>query len=706
MVFKKNRSTFNLLLVNSLPQMKCIICYFFMLYSLVCFSQQQKIDSLEIELTKNEAPNIEKLEILNQLAAAYNPSNPEKGLQFANEAISLAKSLPLKDKEALAYKNKAIHLIALSKDSLAIVAYNEAIKIQNTRKAWNQVARIKYNKGLIYFGQSNYQKANELNYKALAIFEKEKDSFLMAVVLNSIGINQMYQSQYPEAIDTYLKASKIHDQTNTTNTDRHAGILSNIGLLYSRLQKYEEALKYYNKSLEINKKLDAKIGTANALTNIGNLYDDLKQPEKAIAYYKESLAIMQSINNKYGIASALTNTGIAYITLKSYEKALTYLNQTKVLFQELDNTNSLAIVYESIGTAYLESGAFLKAKSNFESAFMYSKKTQSIERQASVLENLALVNAKLKNYKTAYNNQTEAKKLKDRFMSSEKKEEIAKLEAKYEYEKKEAALTAVHDKKQAIQEAEIARHKFIKNTSIYAGSSLAIGLIIGFILYKKKQEAIATTKETAFNLKVSNTELKALRAQMNPHFIFNSLNSINAYIAKNDMENASNYLTKFSKLMRETLEKSTQKEITLNEDISILKTYLDIENKRANNSFTYTINVDENIDPENTLIPPMILQPFVENSIIHGLRNSTKNGEIAINYIQKEGMIICSVEDNGIGREASAKTNNSKHSLGMSITKSRIEIINKIKNTNGNFQIIDKPNGTKIEIKLPLTLAF
>jgi len=291
-------------------------------------------------------------------------------------------------------------------------------------------------------------------------------------------------------------------------------------------------------------------------------------------------------------------------------------------------------------------------------------------------------------------------------MSSEKKEEIAKLEAKYEYEKKEATLTAVHDKKQALQEAEITRHKFIKNTSIYAGSSLAIGLIIGFILYKKKQEAIAITKETAFNLKVSNTELKALRAQMNPHFIFNSLNSINAYITKNDMENASNYLTKFSKLMRETLEKSTQKEITLNEDISILRTYLDIENKRANNSFTYTINVDEDIDPENTLIPPMILQPFVENSIIHGLRNNVQNGEIAIHYTQKEGMLICSVEDNGIGRKASAKTGKNKHSLGMSITKSRIEIINKIKNTNGNLHIIDKPNGTKIEVKLPLTLAF
>ncbi|MBU2938840.1 tetratricopeptide repeat protein [Lacinutrix sp. C3R15] len=696
--------------------MKSSVYYMLMVCSIFCYAQEQKIDALEMDFNTIKVVSSEKLQIANQLSSLLQQTNPEKALKFSNQAISLAKTLQLKDKEAIAYKNKALNLVALSKDSLAIEAYNRAIAIQTERKDWNQVARINYNKGLIYFGQSDYIKANAQNVKALDVFKKEKDSFLMAVVLNSIGINQMYQSLYPEAIDSYLKASKIHEQTNTTNTDRYAGILTNIGLLYYRLEKNKEALKYFNKSLETNKKLNSKIGIANALTNIGNVYDDIKQPEKAINYYKESLAIMQSIHNKYGIASALTNTGIAYINLKEYDKALTYLKDTKVLFEELDNSNNLAIVYQSIGTAYFKSALqsenkkenYLKAKNNFENALKYSKKTQSIERQASALEKLGQVNAKLNNYKIAYTNQTEAKKLKDSFMSSEKKEEIAKLEAKYEYEKKEATLTAIHEKQQTLKEAEVSRYKFIKNTSMFVGSTLAIGLTIGFMLYKKKQEANAIAKETAFNLKVSNTELKALRAQMNPHFIFNSLNSIQSYIAKNDIENATNYLTKFSKLMRETLEKSTQKEITLTEDISILKTYLDIENKRANNSFTYNINIDETIDAENTLIPPMILQPFVENSIIHGLRKSTERGKICINYTKEKDMLICSVEDNGIGRAASAANtpNTNKHSLGMRITKSRIEIINKIKDTKGNLHIIDKPNGTKVEVKLPLTLAF
>jgi LytS/YehU family sensor histidine kinase len=160
--------------------------------------------------------------------------------------------------------------------------------------------------------------------------------------------------------------------------------------------------------------------------------------------------------------------------------------------------------------------------------------------------------------------------------------------------------------------------------------------------------------------------------------------------------------------MRETLEKSIEKEIPLHEDIQILKTYMDIENKRSNDSFKYTITVNEPIDPENTLTPPMILQPFVENSIIHGLRDVKKDGHIHISYKKEGNMLICIVEDNGIGREKSSesKIQTNKRSLGMSITKSRIEILNKIKNTKGNINIVDKHNGTKVELKLPLTLAY
>lgn len=693
--------------------MKYFSCLILFCISYLSFPQQQKIDSLTIELERHKNPTIDRLEIINLLAYHYHLSDPEIGLIQSNEAITLAKALNLKSEEAVAYKNKARNLNALSRDSLAILTYDKAEKIQTELKNWDEVARITYNKGLLYFGQSKYEESDKCNYKAYEIFEREKDSFLMAVVLNSIGISQMYSSLYPEAIDAYLKASSIYEKINKANSSRHAEVLTNIGILYARLKKYDLALEYYNKSLNINKALNLDYAVANLQINIGNLYDSIEQPEKAITYYESALDIMKLTKNQYGIASAHSNIGISYNNLHDYENALVELRHAQTLFEELNNSHSLSIVHESIGQALLEnpkrtSKQLIEAKSNFEKALNFAKISNSINREASALEQLAIVNSILNDYKTAYFNQKVAEKLKDSFLSTNKKEEIVRKEEYYKYKKKAANLNAIHLKEQTNKEAEIAQQKFIKNTSIVGGSSLICASLIGFMLYRRKQEANAKAKEASFNLKVSDTELKALRAQMNPHFIFNSLNSINDYIAKNDTENATNYLTKFSKLMRETLEKSTQKEITINEDINILKTYMDIENKRSNHNFKYTINIDNAIDPENTLIPPMILQPFVENSIIHGLSSIKTDGHITISFEKHSDMLVCYVEDNGIGRAQSSKltTKSDKRSLGMSITKSRIDILNKQKNTKGDVTIIDKTNGTKIEVKLPLTLAF
>ena len=133
---------------------------------------------------------------------------------------------------------------------------------------------------------------------------------------------------------------------------------------------------------------------------------------------------------------------------------------------------------------------------------------------------------------------------------------------------------------------------------------------------------------------------------------------------------------------------------------------MDIERKRFNNKFNYTIDVDSGLDAEDILVPPMILQPFIENSIIHGLSQKDNLGDISISFKKNNNMLICSVDDNGVGRTHSKNNNSNKKSMGMAITKSRIEIINKVKNTSGDVKIIDKTNGTKIEVSLPMQLTY
>jgi sensor histidine kinase YesM len=183
----------------------------------------------------------------------------------------------------------------------------------------------------------------------------------------------------------------------------------------------------------------------------------------------------------------------------------------------------------------------------------------------------------------------------DSVLSEEKKVELTRKDMQFKLEKQET-----------IANAEIKRQSFIKNTAIAGGGILFLATIFGYILYKKKRDALEEKKIADFNTKVAETELKALRSQMNPHFIFNSLNSISDYMAKHNIDIANDYLIKFSKLTRSILENSEKKWISLKDDLELTELYIQMESLRLKNKFSYDIKVDKAIVIENTLIPPLI----------------------------------------------------------------------------------------------------
>jgi sensor histidine kinase YesM len=221
-------------------------------------------------------------------------------------------------------------------------------------------------------------------------------------------------------------------------------------------------------------------------------------------------------------------------------------------------------------------------------------------------------------------------------------------------------------------------------------------------LLKRKRDAVQKQKETALNLKVSETEMKALRSQMNPHFIFNALQSIQTFLMNHKPEEANVYLLKFSKLMRLVLENSEYPEVPVKEDVQALELYMQLESIRLRHPFTYQINIDSTIDPESDTILPLILQPFVENAIWHGLQYKPVAGHIDISLSKKGNILYASVTDNGVGRTA-------KHeSLGIKLTQDRLNTLNETRHVDANFTITDlfdeqqQPAGTKVELSLPL----
>lgn len=666
-------------------------------------AQQKEIDSLNHLLQIHKTTDANRLHLLNSLAYYYATVNVEKGLELSSEAIAIAERLNDKPQLGRAYINKANNYITAGKDSLALNLLHKVLEFPNADK--NSNGEVLYGIAKIHQNWSQYDTAINFYQQAYPIFEAKKDYLNVAKVLNGMGICYMYSSNYTKALETYIQALHYYEIDEQTHTLGYANVLSNIGLIYGRMEyKLQFSLEYYERALRIYEQNDYKLGIANTLSNMANVYDNLNEPLKAIDLQKQAYNIFEAIGNKPGMVSALTNIGIAYTSVPDYQQTIHYLQQTLPIYKEMGNINNLGIVEYYMGEAFMEmpiSQANLsKAEQHLNQAVILGKETNNMQTQADSYNLLSKLYSKKSDFKRALEYKELAIALKDSLNSQDLKDEITRLEVKYEYEKQANLDKAENEKKQALAQAEVERHKLIRNGSILGGVVLISGILLGFGMYWRKRQA-------EFNAKVSDTELKALRAQMNPHFIFNSLNSINDFISKNDVESASNYLTKFAKIMRQTLENSMQNDIPLEEDLKMLELYLQVESMRLNNKFTYAINIENSIDLENTLVPPLILQPFIENSIWHGLSNKASDGHIDISIKKEDNMLVCTVDDNGVGRTLKPEVDSTGNkSLGIRITKSRIDILNKKKHANGSLKMIDKEQGVRVEVKLPLQVAF
>ncbi len=251
---------------------------------------------------------------------------------------------------------------------------------------------------------------------------------------------------------------------------------------------------------------------------------------------------------------------------------------------------------------------------------------------------------------------------------------------------------------------------------MYAVSIFHYNKQIESFLYEKeleeKNKIIEVSLTEKFERQIAEIEMTALRAQMNPHFIFNALNSIKLYVVSNEPKTAALYLTKFSKLIRSILNNSQSKLVSLEAELTALELYIQMEQFRFNFKFDYEIKVDADVDKEFTEIPPMLLQPYVENAIWHGLMHKHDGkGELCIHIKIKDGNLEFIIEDNGIGRAKSmtlkTKTKTKHESVGMKITADRLAIANRLYGTEGQVDVIDKKNekgkslGTKVVFFLP-----
>ncbi|UZD23565.1 tetratricopeptide repeat-containing sensor histidine kinase [Algoriphagus halophytocola] len=511
------------------------------------------------------------------------------------------------------------------------------------------------------------------------------------VAYERLGLIYQYSYSNPfKALDYYYTALAIAEQNSKLEAFQWS-IKGNIATIYYEQEEYQKALSLFEEVAT-----NSQSSALTASLNIANIYGALDQNDSAIYYFKKALDYDQLKSNPLQLANLYSNLSLIYVQNDQPEEGVKMAEKSLNLVDSLEIDFVKPTAYANAAMAFLGVGDLDKAEILAKESLQLSENQGNIFLQKSAWGTLSDVFAAKSDFEGSLKAYKRFSVLKDSLNNQNRRVAVSRKQMAFDFDKERA---------QAL--AELEREKIVRKYSLILANLIVLILLCGVYFYKKRRDALAEKNEAEFRALVSETELKALRAQMNPHFIFNSLNSIGDYILKNDLDDAQDYLSSFGKLMRLVLENSVQKEISLSDDVAFLELYLQVENKRQPAKFNYTIHLAENLEAQNILVPPMLLQPFVENCIWHAFPGREENGEININYQKLGDFLHCKVEDNGIGRKVTS-LGLGKKSKGISITESRIRILNEQSGLEGKLQITDKPEGagTIIEIIIPLNLAY
>jgi len=640
------------------------------------------IDSLQKDISKSKN-GTSKIETLYNLAVTIAPNDSAAALHYANECILLSKKIKWQKGIALSHLAYAKTFYEVSEYAISLKhcdsAYSIFKKLNDVENEGNAL-RATAN---AYDRLGNITKSLEFNYSALHAFEAINNKAGIGRSYNGLGTEYYKLLDYAKAIENYKKALIIFRQLN----DKYftASAIDNMASVFLDEGKYDSANVYNLQAIKIFEEINHLPAMARIYGNRGNLLTKMHDAKSAYDYYMlatnidEKLGIKRELGGNYGCMGELCLI-IAKDSLNQYILPDEFKTSKENLLKKSKYylTKALPII---------------KSANDIDWAMYYSKVASETEER-------------LGNYKAALALHKDYTLYRDSIFNDENKKKIAALETERLTEVKNKEIQLLNQQR-AFDASEVKRQTLIRNIIVAAVIIIAVLSFIFIRAYNKR-------KKSAFDQQVSEVEMKALRAQMNPHFIFNSLQSINKYVIENDKENASGYLSKFASLMRLILENSREQEVPLEKDLQALELYMQLEALRFKNKFAYSIETDPAINKENTLIPPMLLQPFVENAIVHGF-NQTGNGMIKVVVHKENDMMKCIIEDNGSGRlntGGDIDENKKRKSLGLKIITERLDIINQLKHVKAAINIFDlkdtenRPRGLRIELLLPLEPAF
>jgi len=613
------------------------------------------------------------------------------------------------------------------------------------------------NKLALAYSLNDSKKSLDYAEKALELSDKENYPEGKAMALYSIGNSQYILDNYSEALASHLSALWLFDSLGMQF--ELGNLLCQIAGIHSYAGSQDLSCRYYKQALDVFERLNDTGSIMNSLIYLGYSYLSYGDTAIAIKPFRRRLYLAKAIRDKWMQAESYEALGLCY-SGHNLDSALYYFNEANKIWNTFWPSRNLGYNYLITAEAYVAAGLeyFEEAENYFFNCFpilayeRYHKvrlyldvaelyfTTGRYDRSKEFLDHamddcqillarwdykmFALLNKKLeaeidlklymeKIYRLHYRLDTVlhnegmafkhfilASQWKDSIYNEQNRKKTAMMQGTFEIEATQNHMGMLQ-KENEVKNLQIRQSRIL----LFGMGAFVVVLIFMAFLFIRQNRIRAEHKTVLL-------EQKLLRLQMNPHFIFNAISNIMNFIENKNTDKAIRYLAKFSSLLRSTLETTRKDYIILEDEVKGLTNYLELQKLRYGDILEYIVDVDEKLDTEEVSIPPMLIQPFIENAIDHGIRHKNTTGHIGVRFLLKGKQVVCEVEDDGVGRakawEIEFKTSKKHKSLATDIITDRIQAINKKMKHKIRLDIIDIKSiddmaiGTKVVIGIPI----
>ncbi|MBC7947891.1 MAG: tetratricopeptide repeat protein [Chitinophagaceae bacterium] len=653
----------------------------------------EKDDLRKLKASLAKAKGAVKVDLLNMIAIRYISADlvsSDSGIIYVDRAFVLAESLGYSKGACIAagLYGKALLQKGLPDDALKYyhINHGHAKQLKDNRMMASAIRGI----GQSLWFQGNYQLAIDTIMYAVEKFRKLRNYTEISdatLTISTIYGDQGYYEKAFEAAQQALELSEKYDDTPNVILS-----LLQLGKLYRSIGDFETALFYYNKAAE-NSPPSGHWTYRHLFHNLGDLSLDKHRYDSALYYYRQSFA-----GNPKSRMSQL-RIGQYYLELQQYDSAYFYLDMLYTLGDKSGEGNIRYSAMIGLAKIYLHRKSYQHAMVLGAEVFEKAEKKNAWLTLRDACEILSDIYDSLGQHDQALAFYRRHVRLKNGIISEQFKGKLYEFKRIAEDEKKFSQIELLKKESQ-LKEQSLIRNQFLRN--ILIGAIIFLSLLGVFVFWnfnlKRKNENLRNERSRMeWQRAAADLEMQALRAQMNPHFIFNCLSSINRFILKNEPDQASDYLTRFSRLIRLVLINSQKSLILLEEEVEMLRLYIGMEQLRFKNQFEYTISYSGAIKPSNVMIPPLLLQPFCENAIWHGLMHKQSPGHLGIAFTMRDGVMECTITDDGIGREKASeikkRSGDNRKSLGLKLTAERLALFNEDNLVQTSWRMEDLRDG-------------